>query len=335
MDWNGIWNSIKNFFMSNTWNILLFVAVLCFGIIAIKLMLNMLKRIFRRTKIESIAQNFLIGFIKFLLYLVLILVLLSIIGIQVNGIITALSAIVLAIGLALENNIANFANGIVIISTHMFKKGDYIIVNGVEGSVTNINFLFTTLTTPDNKKVTVPNSAIVNNPVINNGANPKRRIDFTFSVAYESDTELVKKIVSKVMTSNGKVYLDPAPFCKLKTFGQSSLNFFANCWVDNGDYWEVYYYIMENVYNEFKRNNITIPYSQIEIRERTDQVVMPVIEKPLPERVEKERQNTKHLDLENDDLIAVLKDKKKKRKLKKKQKKEEKTNKKEQNDGQK
>lgn len=328
MDWNGIWNNIKNFFINNAWNILLFFVVLCFGVIAIKLTLNILKRIFRKTKMELIAQNFLIGFLKFMLYLVLVLVLLSIIGIQINGIITALSAALLAIGLALENLISNFANGIVIVSTHMFKKGDYIIVNGVEGCVTSINFLFTTLTTPDNKKITVPNSSIVNSPVTNNGANPKRRVDFTFSVAYESDVELVKKIVTDVMVSNGKIYLDPAPFCKLKTFGQSSLDFFANCWVDCGDYWEVYYYVMENVFNEFKRNNITIPFNQIEIRERTDHIVMPVIEKQLPERVEKEREILKHIDLENDDLIEVLKNKKEKRILKKKQQKETKKQKK-------
>ena len=134
---------------------------------------------------------------------------------------------------------------------------------------------------------------------------------------YESDVEKVKTIVKDVMKSNGKVYLEPEPFCKLKTLGESSLNFFANCWVDNSDYWDVYYYIIENVYNEFKRNNITIPYKQIEIRQRTDEVLMPVIEKPLPERVEKVRENHKHIDLENDDIIAVLKTKAKKPKIRK------------------
>lgn len=311
MDWSKIWANIVNFFTNNIWNVVLFVAVLVLGIILVKIVINIMRRILNKTKMEKIAQNFLLAIIKFCLYLVWILVLLSIIGIQVSGILTALSAVVLAIGMALESNIANLANGIIIVSTHMFKKGDYISVDGVEGSITQINFLFTTLTTPDNKKVTLPNSTIVNSSVTNAGANPKRRVDFTFSVAYESDVEVVKKIVTDVMTSNGKVYLDPAPFCRLKVLGASSIDFFANCWVDSEDYWDVYYYIIENVYNEFKRNNISIPYNQLEVRSRVDEVTMPYCKQTLPAREEKVREEKHTLDLENADLTAIFKKRKK------------------------
>ncbi len=310
MDWSKIWANIVNFFTNNIWNVVLFVAVLVLGIILVKIVINIMRRILNKTKMEKIAQNFLLAIIKFCLYLVWILVLLSIIGIQVSGILTALSAVVLAIGMALESNIANLANGIIIVSTHMFKKGDYISVDGVEGSITQINFLFTTLTTPDNKKVTLPNSTIVNSSVTNAGANPKRRVDFTFSVAYESDVEVVKKIVTDVMTSNGKVYLDPAPFCRLKVLGASSIDFFANCWVDSEDYWDIYYYIIENVYNEFKRNNISIPYNQLEVRSRVDEVTMPYCKQTLPAREEKVRAEKHTLDLENADLTAIFKKRK-------------------------
>ena len=130
---------------------------------------------------------------------------------------------------------------------------------------------------------------IVNNAVVNAGAYPKRRVDITFSVAYEADTELVKKIVTDVMKSNGCVYLDPAPFCKLKVLNTSSIDFFANCWVDSSDYWDVYYYVIENVYNEFKKNGIAVPFTQMEVRTRTDRPIMPFNPAPLPERVEKKR----------------------------------------------
>ena len=275
-----------------------------------------------KTKMEKIAQNFIYGFLKVGLYLILVLILLSIIGVQITGIVTALSALVLAVGMALQNNIANVANGIIIVSSHMFKKGDYIIVNGVEGSIEQINFLFTTIVTTDNKKITLPNSTIINNAVINSGANKTRRIDFTFGVAYESDVELVKKIVIDVMMSDGRVLLDPPPFCRLKTLNSSSLDFFANCWVDKEDYWDVYYYIIENVYNEFKRNNISIPYNQLEIRSRTDEVTLPYNSQELPERVEKERKKKKEqFDLENIDLTKIIKRKPKKEKTQKTEKK--------------
>lgn len=319
MDWNAMWNDIQNFFRNNGWNILLFIAVLAFGVIFIKLLLNILKRLLNKTKMEKIAMQFIVGVVKVLLYLVLVLVLFSIIGIQITGIMTAFSAIILAIGVALENNIANFANGIVIISSRMFSKGDYIVVedvNNVEGSITNINFLFTTLITSDNRRVTVPNSMMVNNPVTNNGANTTRRVQITFSVAYESDVELVKKIVTDVMKSNGKVYLDKDIFCRLKTINTSSLDFYSYCWVDKEDYWDVYYYLMENVYNEFKRNNICVPYSQMEIRNRNDIVTRPVIGNSLPNRIEKQREIVEDFDLENIDLAKVFKYHRKKNKSK-------------------
>jgi len=300
MDWDALWQTVKTFFTDNVWNIVKFFAVLVIGIIVIKVLLVTIKKILSRTKMEEVAQNFLIAVFKFIFWLLLVLALLSIIGVEVTGIITALSAAILAIGMALQSNISNIANGIVIVTTKMFKKGDYIIVGDKEGSIVEINFLFTTLFTKDNKKVTIPNSTIVNSAVVNAGANPKRRVEFTFSAAYESDVELVEKTVIDVMKSNGKVYLDPEPFCKLKEFSASSIDFFANCWCDSADYWDVYYYVTEHVFNEFKRNGISIPFTQVEVRERTDNVVMPYDETPLPERVEKERPK-------EEDLLAQLK----------------------------
>ena len=140
MNWAEIWESIKNFFTNNYVGIIKFFAVLIIGIIVIKIVLNITKRIMRRTKMEKVTQSFLYGILKFCLYLLLILTLLSILGISISGIITALSALVLAIGMALQNNISNLANGIVIISSHMFKKGDYISVDGVEGAYMILTF---------------------------------------------------------------------------------------------------------------------------------------------------------------------------------------------------
>ncbi|MBR5388447.1 MAG: mechanosensitive ion channel family protein [Clostridia bacterium] len=287
MDFGAIWETIKNYFAENYMSYVRFFAVLIIGIIVIKILLKIMSGVFRR--MEPVAKRFLLAIFKFVFWLTLILVLLSVVGVEITGMLTAVSAVLLAIGMALESNIANLANGIVIVSSHMLKKGDFITVGDTSGCVTEINFLFTTLTTLDNKRVTIPNSTIVNSAVVNAGANPKRRVDITFSVAYESDVELVKRTVIGVMRSNGKVYLDPEPFCKLKTIGESSLDFFSNCWCDSEDYWDVYYYLMENVYNEFKKNGIVIPYRQVEVREKRGAETLPFDNSPLPERKEKAR----------------------------------------------
>lgn len=304
MNWSNMWNSIVNYFETNIWNIIFFFVILFLGIIIIKIVLRVLRKMLSKTRMEKIAQQFICTAVKFGLWLLLILLLLDRIGIEISGILTAISALILAVGMALENNMANLANGIVVVSNHMFKKGDYIVVDGVEGNITDINFLFTTLLTSDNKKITIPNSTIVNNSVVNLGANEKRRVDITFSVAYESDVELVKKIVIDVMKSDGRVYLDPEPFCRLKTMNSSSLDFFANCWCDNDDYWDVYYYVVEWVYNEFKRNNISVPFNQLEVRERKDHTKVPVIGASLPKRVEKVRAEKKEKD-----VFHIFKDK--------------------------
>ena len=319
MDWNKIWNSIVDFFETNVWGIVKFFAILFVGIVVIKLIINVANRLLNKAKMEKIAQQFIMGAVKFVLYLILTLTLLSVIGVEVTGIITALSALILAVGMALQGNIANLANGVIIVATKMFKKGDWISVNGVSGGVVDINFFFTTINTADNKRVTIPNSAIVNGEVENAGANTTRRVDFTFSV---------KKIVIDVMKSNGKIIDDDkkTPFCRLKTLGSSSIDFFANCWVDKEDYWDVYYYVVETVYNEFKKNNISIPYSQLEVRTRTDNVVMPYSKEPLQERVEKVRKKDEHFDLETADLKDIFKTKRKAKKAKTEAKKEDKKN---------
>ena len=310
MNWQKIWDSVTGFFTDNFWNIILFFSVLAIGIIVIKIALNLINKLMAKTKMEKVTQGFLYHVIKFVFYLVFILILMNIIGISVSGLLTTISAMVLAVGMALQNLITNVANGIVIVTMSMFKKGDYIVVDGVEGSIEDINFLFTTIITPDNKKITIPNSSILNNPVTNYGARNVRRVDFNFEVAYESDVELVRYLILDVIKSNGKVHLEPkAPFCRLKTLEANGIKFFANCWVDSEDYWDVYYYVIENVFNEFKKNKISIPYAQLEVRERKDDVVMPVVDTHL-EREEKVRSKKRKIDLETVDLLAVFNKKK-------------------------
>ncbi len=327
MDWKGIWNDIVNFFKTNIWNIVLFFAVLFIGIVVIKLFINVLRRILNKTKMEKIAVGFIITVIKVLLYLCLILALLSIIGIEITGILTALSALLLTVGLALQNNIANLANGIIIVSSKMFKKGDYIQVDGKEGSISSINFLFTTLITPDNKRITIPNSSIVNGAVVDYDSHVTRRVDFKFTVAYESDVELVKKVVKDCMVANGKVLLTPEPFCRLSGMGDSSLEVTARCWCDREDYWDVYFDTMESVFNELKRNKISIPFNQIEVRERNDEPPVYVVGDGLPERVEKVRENHHNINLENASLSEIFSVRRGEKKDKKEKKGKQKKNK--------
>ena len=311
-DWSKMWNQITDFFSSNVWNIIRFFSVLAIGIIVIFLIMFLVRRAMTFHKVDRLAIRFVSTILRFTLWLVLILILLRTVGLEITGLTTAISAVVLAIGMALKDNISNVANGLLLVTSKKYKTGDYVIVGGVEGSIEEISLMFTCLRTPDGKQIMMPNSTMVNSQVTNVGAYPKRRINITLPVPYEADVELVKKIVIDSMKSDGRVYLDPAPFCRLKTFSSSSIDFFCNCWVDSGDYWDVYYYLMETIFNELKRNGISIPFNQIEVRQRTD-VVTPIVHgDKLQNRVEKKRAKKKAKigieEIETEHGIKLLRD---------------------------
>lgn len=315
MTWAEFWDNVKNFFSNQGWPFLEAFLVLVCGIIIIKIIMVAIKTAFKRSKLEKITQTFLLSIIKYALYLVLIIIVLQMIGIPMTTFIAALSAAGLAIGLALQNSLTNLASGIIIVSTKPFKSGDYISVNGVEGTVKSIQILTTTITTIDNKNVIIPNSVITSNSVTNYHSNDKRRVNYRFSLAYSADMQAVKKTIMRVFENDGRVLKDPAPMIRLDSFGESGLNILAACWVDTEDYWDVYWDLNELILNEFNRDHITIPYNQLEVRMRTDKPATPV--HPLPKRVEKVRSRKQKTKLE--DILEEKVEKKEKR-IKEKQK---------------
>ena len=237
MDWEKIKNAVTSFLSDGGLKILKALLVFIVGFILIKLVMKIVKSIFSKTSMEKITQSFLLSIIKFVLNLILIITVLQSLGIATTGLIALISAAGLAVSLALQNSLSNLANGVVIITTKPFREGDYVSINGVEGSVKNIKMLTTSIVTADNKMVVLPNSSIVTNEVVNYNALKTRKVTFAFDVDYASDINQVKQIILDVMTSNGKVRLEPAPFVALKTLKDSSLGFTASCWVDCEVYW--------------------------------------------------------------------------------------------------
>ncbi|MBQ7242822.1 MAG: mechanosensitive ion channel [Bacilli bacterium] len=276
MTWESFWQSVVNYFTANAWNFLIFGATLVAGLILIWVTLVVIKRIMRIRRVDEMAIRFVAAVLRFLLLILLVLILLSIIGVPINGITTTFSAAVLAVGMALKDFLSNVASGIILVGSRKYKTGDYVQVADVEGSIVDINFLFTTLKTPNSTQVTLPNSTMVNSPVTNLGAYPSRRIAITFTVAYESDTQLVTKTLLSVMKSCPLVYDDPEPTCHLKELGESSIDFFCTCFCDNADYWNAYFYIMDHGFEECKRVGIVFPFKQIELTNKAPVEKLPL-----------------------------------------------------------
>lgn len=287
--WEEFWKLVTTFFTDNAWAILGFFVALVGGIIVIKLVLMASRRIMKARQVDPMAIRFISAVVRYALLLILVLILLAIMGVSIGGLVTAFSAAVLAVGMALKDFVSHLASGIILIGSKKYHKGDYIIVNGVEGSVEDINFLFTTLHTPNNTQVTLPNTTMVNSEVTNLGSYDTRRVAITFTVAYESDTKLVIETLLKVANSCGLVLKDPAPACHLKTLSESSIDFFLTCFCDKEDYWETYFYIMDHGFDECKRAGIGFPFKQVEVTQKTPPETMPIAYESLPPRVEKVR----------------------------------------------
>ncbi len=324
MTWDDIWNTIVEFFKTSGLQIVYAILVLIIGLILIKVINKIVQKALARTKMERITQGFIRSIIKVLLYAVLIFAVLQMFGIPITGLVTVLATAGAAIALSLKDSLSNVASGMILISNKVIKQGDYVEIDGEEGTVTNVRIMFTQIITTDNKTITFPNSMITSTDIVNYSTQGSRRLEMEFDIAYETDIDLAKKVILDVCHSNGKISLDPAPTVNLKYFKDSNITLFLTCWT-KAPYWDIYYYIMENVYNEFKRNKISIAYDQLEVRLRNDTVTMPFNPAPLPERVEPEPEPEQHefniFDVSTYDALAHHGKKGKKEKKPKKSKK--------------
>ncbi len=196
-----VWEQIKDFVYTSGWRLVAFFAVLLFGIIAIRIIGKSLRRVFLKASLDKSLGGFLTFLIKFFLYLALIFILAGIMGINLQPLTTVLLSAGLAIALALQDSLSNVSSGLIIIASKPFAVGDYIEVGGVGGSVQKIGMISTQLITPDNKKISLPNSKIMNDTIINYSARPTRRVDFVFSVGRDSNLDKVKTILLDALIS--------------------------------------------------------------------------------------------------------------------------------------
>ena len=236
---NGIFSKISDFFKVYGFNILAAILIFIIGYFLIKLLCKGLMKIIYATKLDNAVGGFIVAVLRVVLWIILAFLIVSILGLSGNSFLVAFSSVALAVGMALKDSIANIANGIIIIMTKPFKKGDHISVGGVEGIVKTIKVLTTEIYTFDNKKVIIPNATIVNNSLTNYTANPTRRIDLIIGVSYESDVALVKKVLYGILSKNEMVLDVPKPIVLLKEFNASSIDFQIKYWTKTENYYTV------------------------------------------------------------------------------------------------
>ncbi len=218
---------------------------------------------------DESLQKFLLNLISWLLKILLILAILSQLGVETTSFAAILAAAGLAIGMALQGSLGNFAGGVLIMIFKPFKIGDFIEAQGETGTVKEIEIFTTKLTTPDNKEIIIPNGSLSNGNITNYSTEDTRRVDVTFGVGYESDIKKTKEVILSVVEANPSILKDPAPAINVSELGDSSINFFTRVWVKKEDYWDVKFSMIENTKEALDAAGIDIPYPhQVEIQKK-------------------------------------------------------------------
>lgn len=257
--------SIGNWFNTNGWALLFTILLLILSFFIIKLICWVLRKILYAVNVDDAVISFYSSLISILLWIIVILIVASILGIDTSYFLVALSGAAVAIGLALKDSLGNLASGILIIYNKPFKRGDQVLINGVEGIVQNIKLLTTELVTFDNKKIVFPNNMISTNAVINYTNLSTRRLDMVFSVKYGSDLDKVEKALKEVAVNDKRVLKKPDCTIKLQAQSKTGLDYAFRVWVKTIDYWDVYWDMPRNVYEAFQKYGIEIPYYSINI----------------------------------------------------------------------
>ena len=245
----------------------LLVAVLIFvvGFFLIKAAVKFVKKSPKLEKMDPGVRSFSASFLAIALYIVLFVTVAAVVGIPIASLLTVLASCGVAIGLALQGALSNFAGGILILLFKPFKVGDYIEASGGEGTVQEITVVYTVILTVDNKRVTIPNGSLTNAVIKNYSAEETRRVDLTFNTATGCDIEKTRQVILDVIALHPLALKDPAPFVRLSAHKESSLEFTTRIWVKSADYWTVYFDMREAIEVAFAKNGIETPYPQLDV----------------------------------------------------------------------
>ena len=245
--------------------LILALAVFFIGMWLIKGVMTAFKKLMEKQKVDNSLSDFLISLSSIILKLVLLLAVIDMIGIQTTSFLAVLGAAGLAIGLALQGSLANFAGGVLILLFRPFKVGDYIISQGEEGTVQKIDIFNTWLNKLDNRRVILPNGPLGSGTIINVTAEDIRRVDIPIGVSYSASNKKVKSTLLELGSRDDRVLKDPEPFVGLTDFGDSSVNYTLRIWCKCEDYWGVFFDTNEALKESFDENKIEIPFPQRDI----------------------------------------------------------------------
>lgn len=261
--WDGALPQVLDFAI----HVVLAFVVFLAGLKIVKWIVKFLRKSMERANAEQGVVTFVCSVCRYALYFVLILMILSHFGVTASSVIAVLGSAGLTLGLALQGSLSNFAGGVLILLLKPFVVGDYIIENQdkQEGTVTEITIFYTKLLTIDNKAIMIPNGTLSNTSIINATAMTKRRLDFRFNVAYDSDIAKVKDILTRVVLEDQAVLQDEDSNVFVSDLLDGYIVMGARCWVNNSDYWSAKWRMTENIKLTFDKEGVSLAFPQLEV----------------------------------------------------------------------
>lgn len=246
-------------------NIVAAIVIVIIGMIVARIVSNTVNRLMVARKIDATVADFLSALVRYGIIAFTLIAALGRVGVQTASVIAVLGAAGLAVGLALQGSLSNLAAGVLLVMFRPFRAGEYVDLGGVAGTVLNVQIFSTTMRTVDGKIVVIPNGKIIAGNIINFSREPVRRNEFIIGVAYDSDIDQVKKILTDIIQSEERIIKDREMTVRLNELGASSINFVVRVWSNSSDLQSVYWDVLERIKREFDANGISFPYPQMDV----------------------------------------------------------------------
>jgi small conductance mechanosensitive channel len=246
-------------------SVLLAIIVLIVGLWLIQRVVGLLRRTLEGRQADATLARFLCSLTSVGLKALLLISVASMVGIETTSFVALIGAAGLAIGLALQGSLSNFAGGVLVLLFKPYRVGDFVEAQGVSGTVADIQIFNTVLKTPDNKVIIVPNGAISNGVITNYSMEDTRRVDMLFGIGYDDDIRQARSVISGLIDAEERILREPGPLVVVSELADSSVNFTVRVWVASGDYWGVYFDLTERVKVAFDAAGISIPYPQTDV----------------------------------------------------------------------
>jgi small conductance mechanosensitive channel len=264
-DWAEAWTMIQTSGIDLGIRVITAIVIFFVGKWVVSLIVKGVLKAMQKSDVDTTLRRFIASLARMVLMLFVIIAAIHQLGIQTASLIALLGAAGLAIGLALQGSLSNFAAGVLIVLFRPYKVGDWIEGAGVSGSVEEVQILTTVLKTGDNKRVIIPNSQIMGSTITNYSANPTRRVDLVVGVSYSDDLDKVRKELEQLVAADERILKDPAPTIAVSELADSSVNFVLRPWVNTADYWAVYFDLTERVKKRFDEVGVSIPFPQQDV----------------------------------------------------------------------